>query len=207
MKDFLLLIFLFCSLSFFSQVEKVKFELEKTSLKININSGVYKSRIYSSNEAEKVNSFRQPAFFAQVYFPFKRSLDIPSNFELDKNEPNYYDRLFTACPIAVFHITDKGGNGVGLGQELSFKIAKKWFIKSQLAVIWIESSQQKNDGLRSGLNFHHYWYINYYMSKKSAFLFGYNHISNGKIFTSQTGALFDMIAIGFSHLFSSKIKN
>ena len=207
MRDFSLLIFLFCSLSFFSQVEKVKFELERTSLKININSGVYKSRIYSSNEAEKVNRFRQPAFFAQVYFPFKRSLDIPSNFELDKNEPNYYDRLFTACPIAVFHINDKGGNGVGLGQELSFKVAKKWFIKSQLAVIWIESSQQKNDGLRSGLNFHHYWYINYYMSKKSALLLGYNHISNGKIFTSQTGALFDMIAIGFSHLFSSKIKN
>ena len=171
MRDFSLLIFLFCSLSFFSQVEKVKFELEKTSLKININSGVYKSRIYSSNEAEKVNRFRQPAFFAQVYFPFKRSLDIPSNFELDKNEPNYYDRLFTACPIAVFHITDKGGNGVGLGQELSFKVAKKWFIKSQLAVIWIESSQQKNDGLRSGLNFHHYWYINYYMSKKRDVLF------------------------------------
>jgi hypothetical protein len=45
------------------------------------------------------------------------------------------------------------------------------------------------------------------VSKRSAILFGYNHISNGKIFTSQTGALFDMIAIGFSHLFSSKNNN
>ena len=33
---------------------------------------------------------------------------------------------------------------------------------------------------------------------------GYNHISNGKIFSREVGALFDMIVIGLSHRISRK---
>ena len=33
---------------------------------------------------------------------------------------------------------------------------------------------------------------------------GYNHISNGKIFSKEVGALFDMIVIGVSHRLANK---
>ena len=189
------------TISCWTQVEKVEFELEKTALKINFNTGLYRSRL--PNTISPTNSFRQPAFFAQVYFPFKRSLDTPSNFQMDKADSNFYDRLFTASPIAVFHLTNMGGNAVGLGQEISFKIATKTFIKSQLALVWVESNSQKNDGLKAGLNFHHYWYLAHYLNKKNALLVGYNHISNGKILSREVGSLFDMFTIGLSHNFAN----
>ena len=128
MKKLVLIVATIYSISIYSQVERVVFELEKTPLKVSINPGVYRSRLPGSSSIE--SSFRQPAFFAQVYFPFKRSLDTPSNFERSTFDSTYYDRLFTASPLAVFHLTEKGGNGIGLGQELSFKVAKKTFIKS-----------------------------------------------------------------------------
>jgi len=189
------------TISCWAQVEKVEFELEKTSLKINFNAGLYRSRL--PNTISPASSFLQPGFFAQVYFPFKRSLDTPSNFHMDKADSNFYDRLFTASPIAVFHLTNMGGNAVGLGQEISFKIANKTFIKSQLAVVWVESNSQKNDGLKAGLNFHHYWYLAHYLNKKNALLVGYNHISNGKILSREIGSLFDMFTIGWSHHFAN----
>jgi len=202
MKKVVFLLLILCSFDFYSQVEKVKFELEKTPFKFNINAGPYRSRFESGTEKEK--GFNQPAFFAQVYFPFKRSLDTPSNFKREKNDPNYYDRLFTACPIALFHLTDKGGNGVGLGQELSFKVKRKWFIKSQLAIVWLESSSNSNDGLEDGLNFHHHWYVSTYLNKQTALLFGFNHISNGKILDDEVGAIFDMFTFGFSYSLKPK---
>ena len=73
MRKFLVLVFLFQSGYILSQLEKVKFELEKTTLKVNFNGGVYKSRIYFPAGTDKANSFSQPAFFIQVYFPFKGS--------------------------------------------------------------------------------------------------------------------------------------
>ena len=179
------------------QVERVQFELEKTPFKFNLNAGPYRSRLGSGTDKE--NGFNQPAFFVQVYFPFKRSLDTPSNFERGNSDPDYYDRLFTVCPIALFHITDKGGNGVGLGQELSFRLKPKWFIKSQLALAWLEASSSINDGLESGLNFHHHWYVSTYLNKQTALLFGFNHISNGRILDDEIGANFDMLTFGFSY--------
>lgn len=202
MKNNILIVFILLTISLSGQVERVVFELEKTPLKISINPGFYRSRLPGSSSLER--SFRQPAFFAQVYFPFKRSLDIPSNFERSSYDSNYYDRLFTASPLAIFHLTEKGGNGIGLGQELSFKIFKKIFIKSQLAILWVESNAQKNDGLKSGLNFHHYWYISSYLSQNTAFSIGYNHISNGKILSRQLGAVFDMLTVGVCYTFSKK---
>ena len=194
MKIISLFLTLFFSTFIYSQAERVVFELEKTPLKVSINPGVYRSRLPGSISLE--SSFRQPAFFAQVYFPFKRSLDTPSNFQRSNFDSTYYDRLFTASPLAIFHLTEKGGNGIGLGQELSFKVAKKTFIKSQLAILWVESNAQKNDGLKSGLNFHHYWYISTYISQNIAVSLGYNHISNGKILSQQLGSVFDMLTAG-----------
>ena len=159
----------FYSVNCVSQLEKVQFELEKTTFKYSINAGIYKSRLLGANEIE--NSFKNFSVFAQVYFPFK---------------------------------TEKGGNAVGMGQEMSFKLQSKLFIKSQIAVVWVESNSQRNDGLQSGLNFHHYWHISYYLKSNTYMSIGYNHISNGKIFSKEVGALFDMIVIGVSHRLANK---
>jgi len=197
MKIVVLIFSLIFTISCWTQVEKVIFELEKTPLKFNFNTGLYKSRL--PNSISPASSFRQPAFFLQFYFPFKRSLDTPSNFEIDKNDINYYDRLFTASPMVVCYITNKGGNALGLGQELSFRLSNRSYIKTQLALVWVESNSYNNDGLQRGLNFQHYWYFSFYLNKKNAFLFGYSHISNGKILSKEVGCLFDMITIGLSH--------
>ena len=70
----------------FSQVEKVEFEIEKTFFKMSLNSGVYKSRL--SRASDRENSFRNFSIFAQVYFPFKRSLDKPrTSFKLTRLQP------------------------------------------------------------------------------------------------------------------------
>jgi hypothetical protein len=186
--------------NYFAQVEKVQFELEKTSFKMSLNSGLYKSRL--SGSSEKENSFRNFSIFAQVYFPFKRSLDKPESFNQSTKDSNFFDRLFTTSPVAVFHLTEKGGNAIGMGQELSFKIAKKTFLKSQIAVVWVESNSQRNDGLQSGLNFHHFWHFCSYINSKTYLSIGYNHISNGKIFSKEVGCLFDMVVVGIAHSFT-----
>ena len=180
-----------------SQLEKAYFEVEKTTFKYSLNTGIYKSRLSGANERE--NSFKNFSIFAQVYFPFKRALDTPNNFQKSEGDSTYFERLFSVCPVAVLHVTEKGGNAVGMVQELSFKITNKFFIRSQIAVVWVESNSQKNDGLQSGLNFHHFWQLSHYLSANTYLSVGYNHISNGKIFSKEVGALFDMVVIGFSH--------
>ena len=196
---FVIIIF---NIDFKAQLDPVKFKLEKNTFKYSLNSGIYKSRL--SGASAKENSFKNISFFAQVYFPFKRSLDVPENFNKLEGDSIYYERLFSISPMAVFHFTEKGGNAVGMGQEMSFKIAKKIFLKSQIAVVWVESNIQKNDGLQSGLNFHHYWHLASYINSNTYLSLGYNHISNGKIFSREVGALFDMIVIGLSHRMSRK---
>ena len=99
-----LILTIFFSQRKFSQMEKVEFELEKTPFKMSLNSGVYKSRLSGASERE--NSFRNFSIFAQVYFPFKRSLDKPENFSQSNLASNFFDRLFTASPVAVFHLTE-----------------------------------------------------------------------------------------------------
>ena len=204
MKSFIIALglMIFYNLNLIAQIETVKFELEKTTFKYSLNSGIYKSRL--SGATNKENSFRNISFFAQVYFPFKRSLDIPKKFKISEGDSLYFERLFSISPIAVFHFTEKGGNAVGMGQEMSFKISKKTFLKSQIAVVWVESNAQKNDGLQSGLNFHHYWHLASYVKPNTYFSFGYNHISNGKIFSKELGALFYMLVIGISHRIPQK---
>ena len=199
---FLLLIAIIFNTNLRAQYEPVRFKLEKTTFKFSFNSGIYKSRL--SGASDKENSFKNISFFAQVYFPFKRSLDVPKNFNKSEGDSIYFERLFSISPMAVLQFTDKGGNAVGMGQEMSFKIAEKLFLKSQIAVVWVESNIQKNDGLQSGLNFHHYWHLASYINKNTYFSLGYNHISNGKIFSREVGALFDMIVIGLSHRISRK---
>ena len=54
-----------------------------------------------------------------------------------------------------------------INEDVIFKIAKKTFLKSQLAVVWVESNSQKNDGLQSGLNFHHFWHFCSYINSKT----------------------------------------
>ena len=197
-----LLVIIIFNISFKAQLDPVNFKLEKTTFKYSLNSGIYKSRL--SGASEKENSFKNISFFAQVYFPFKRSLDVPKNFNKSEGDSIYFERLFSISPMAVFHLTEKGGNAVGMGQEMSFKIATKLFLKSQISVVWVESNIQKNDGLQSGLNFHHYWHLASYINQNTYFSLGYNHISNGKIFSRDVGSLFDMIVIGLSHRISKK---
>ena len=196
---FVIIIF---NIGFKAQLDSVKYKLEKTTFKYSLNSGIYKSRLPGASEKE--NSFKNISFFAQVYFPFKRSLDVPKNFNKSEGDSIYFERLFSISPMAVFHFTEKGGNAVGMGQEMSFKIAKKIFLKSQIAVVWVESNIEKNDGLQSGLNFHHYWHLASYINPNTYLSIGYSHISNGKIFSREVGALFDMIVIGLSHRMSRK---
>ena len=197
-----LLVVIIFNISFKAQLDPVKFKLEKTTFKYSLNSGIYKSRL--SGASEKENSFKNISFFAQVYFPFKRSLDVPKNFNKSEGDSIYFERLFSISPMTVFQFTERGGNAVGMGQEMSFKVAKKLFLKSQIAVVWVESNIQKNDGLQSGLNFHHYWHLASYINQNTYFSLGYNHISNGKIFSRDVGSLFDMIVIGLSHRMSKK---
>ena len=200
LSSLLLLTVLFSYINCNSQLEKVQFELEKSTFKFSINSGGYKSRLPGAYKKE--NSFKNFSVFAQLYFPFKRSLDIPQNFQKFEGDSSYYERLFSISPIAVFHFTEKGGSAVGMGQEMSFKLLKKLFIKSQIAVVWVESNAQKNDGLQSGLNFHHFWHFSCYLKPNTYWSLGYNHISNGKIFSKEVGALFDMIVVGINHRFN-----
>ena len=197
-KVLLLLISLFCISPQwgFSQIQKGEFELEVVPLKISLNTGIYRSRLdlYPGPQG----GFNQPGMFIQVYFPFQRSFDHPENFKRKRNDSTYYDRLFSVRPLALFHITDKGGNGLALGQELCFKLKRRLFFKSQLAIIWVEASNKVDDGLVRGLNFHHYWHFSYFLNKKLALSIGLNHISNGRILASTLGANYDMLTTGLS---------
>ena len=80
-----ILITIFIAFNSYTQVEKVEFELEKTPFKISLNTGVYRSRFDLPVDAN-VNSFQNFSIFAQVYFPFKRSLDKPENFKKPKTD-------------------------------------------------------------------------------------------------------------------------
>ena len=92
---FVIIIF---NIGFKAQLDPVKFKLEKTTFKYSLNSGIYKSRL--SGASVKENSFKNISFFAQVYFPFKRSLDVPENFNKSEGDSTYYERLF----LSLIHI-------------------------------------------------------------------------------------------------------
>jgi len=198
-RGLLILIFILSLLpeTSYAQLKKGEFVMEIVPLKVSLNGGLYRSRLglYPGPQS----GFNQPGIFIQVYFPFQRSMDHPENFKRSRDDSTYYGRLFSVRPLAIFHITDKGGNGLALGQELSFKIKRKLFFESQLAIIWVEASSNIDDGLMRGLNFHHYWHFSYFLNKKLALSFGFNHISNGRILASTGGANYDMLTTGLSY--------
>lgn len=185
----------------FAGITRAKYELELIPFKCSINGGLYRSRLAESTPEEK--RYNRPSLFIQTYFPFKRSIDFPENFS---NDSSYYDRLFSATPYAVFHLTDKWGNAVGVGQELSIRIVKRVYAKSQIGIVWVESSTMVNDGLKTGFNFHNYWFLSVFVSQNTALSFGYNHISNGRVFAPQQTSIYDMMTIGVSHSFKRKRK-
>ena len=133
--------------------------------------------------------------------PFKRPLDKTENFSQSNLDSIFFYKLFTAISVAVSHFTEKSSNALGMGQELSFKIEKKTFLKSQIALVWVESNSQKNDGLQSGLNFHHFLHFFSYINSKTYLSTGYNYISNCKIFSKDVSSLFEMIVLGIAYSF------
>ena len=60
-------------------------------------------------------------------------------------------------------------------------------------------------GLKSGINFHHFWHFSTYINANTYISIGYNHISNGKIFSKEVGSLFDMLVLGISYSFQDRI--
>lgn len=188
--------------STFAALQEAKYKLEIVPFKISLNGGLYRSRI--ANALPEKRSYSNPAFFIQVYFPFKRSIDHPDNFSEDTGTAKHYDRLFSATPYAIFHVTENFGYCAGVGQELSIRVVKRVYAKIQLALAFTESLPSSNDGLKSGFNFHNFWYLSTFISRTTAVSLGYTHISNGRIFRPSDTSLFDMLTVGVSHSFRRK---
>lgn len=175
--------------------KKGKIKLEIVPFKLSLNPGIYRSRLGADTP------FNQLGGFMQLYFPFQRSLDKLEKFKKVKKDSTYYGRLFSVRPLALFHVTNKGGNGLGLGIEFSFRAKKRFFIKPQLGIVWVEANSAVDDGLMRGLNFHHYWPVSYCINQRIAVSLGFNHISNGNFLSSKPTSNYDMITTGFSYTF------
>jgi len=204
MKSILTLvtILILTSSASYAGVKKAKYKLEVIPFKCSLNGGVYRSRL--ANAIPPKRSYNNPTGFVQVFFPFKRSIDLPENFSENDSTPKYYDRLFSATPYAVFHVTEDLGNAAGLGQQLSIRIVKRWYANIQIAIAWTESQRNTNDGLKTGFNFHNYWHLSTFLSRNTALSFGYTHISNGRVFRPADSSIFDMLTLGVSHSFRKK---
>ncbi len=205
MKRIIILIFLGYAFITFGQVAKQstffsgKSKLEIVPFKLNIKPGVYRSRLDIDPTIE--NRFSQFSGFVQLYFPFQRSIDKTSSFDGSINDSLVYGRLFSIRPLATLQVTNRGGNCAGLGMELSFRLLKRFFLAAQLNLVWVEANNNVPDGLRRGLNFHHYWYASYFINQKISLSLGFNHISNGNFLSSNPTSVFDMITPGVSFRF------
>lgn len=177
--------------------KEAKHKMEIVPFRASFNTGLYKSRLAEWTDIRQ-RQYAQPSFMVQLYLPFKRSVDTPESFEEGYKNDDYYDRLFAAKPFLLFHLTEKLGNASGLGQELTFRVHSRWFANIQLAVAWVESPANTNDGLKTGWNFHNYWYLSCFVTKKFTLNAGYIHISNGRVWTPDQSSLFDMITVGTS---------
>jgi hypothetical protein len=204
----LLIIFLIFKLSFtWCQVKeerkpsfsKAKVELEVVPLKLSFNPGIYRSRLGINPALE--NKFNQFGAFIQLYLPFQRSLDKVEAFEEKGKDSAYFGRLVSIRPVALVHITNRGGNCAGLGIELSLRLSKRFFFTPQISLVWVEANNLVSDGLRRGLNFHHYWHFSYCITSKIAVTAGFNHISNGNFLSSKPSSNYDMITTGVSYVF------
>ena len=182
-----------------SYYSKGKVKLEIVPFKMSINPGIYRSRIHVTPGVE--NKFNQLGGFVQFYFPFQRSIDKLENFKKVAKDSSYYGRLIAIRPLALIHVTNKGGNGTGLGIEFSLRLKKRLFFKPQLNLVWVEADNSVDDGLKRGLNFHHFWYLSYFISHKTAISLGFNHISNGDFLSSRPTSNYDMITVGVSYSF------
>lgn len=183
--------------SVFAGFREAKHKMEIVPFKFSANTGLYRSRISGATPIKI--ELNNPAFFAQVFFPFKRSIDDPKYFNGNDSTSLYYDRLFAATPYVVFHVTEDMGNASGLGQELSIRIVKRLYAKIQIAIAWTESRAATNDGLKTGFNFHNYWYLSTFLSRHSSLNIGVVHISNGRVFRPSDSAVFDMLTFGVSY--------
>jgi hypothetical protein len=197
-------ILLFSANFVFAGLKQAKYKMEIVPFKFSVNGGVYRSRLAGRTPPKR--EYKNPAMFVQVYLPFKRSLDYPKYFDGNDSTSVYYDRLFSAVPYAVFHVTEDLGNAAGLGQELSVRIVKRVYAKAQIAIAWTESQAATNDGLKTGFNFHNYWYVSTFLSRNTAVSVGYTHISNGRVFRPSDSSIFDMLTIGISHSFVKRKK-
>lgn len=181
----------------FAGLNEAKLKMEVVPFKFSANAGLYRSRI--SDAVPVKREMNNPAFFVQVFFPFKRSIDNPKYFTGNDSTSVYYDRLFSATPYVVFHMTEDQGNASGLGQELSIRVVKRLYAKIQIAIAWTESQAATNDGLKTGFNFHNYWYLSTFLSRHASLNVGFVHISNGRIFRPSDSSVFDMMTVGFSY--------
>jgi hypothetical protein len=200
----LITVLLLTSNASFAGVKEAKYKMEIVPFKFSINGGMYRSRLANAIPAKR--SYNNPALFVQVYLPFKRSIDHSASFSENDSTVKYYDRLFYAIPYAVFHVTEEFGNAAGIGQELSVRVVKRLYAKIQIAIAWTESMASTNDGLKTGFNFHNYWYLSTFLSRNTALSVGFNHISNGRVFRPSDSSIFDMLTIGVSHSFRKKKK-
>jgi len=204
MKRLFILIFIvYNGIAFGQEIKESRFfsakaKLEVVPFKLNLNPGIYRSRLDLNPAVE--NRFNQLGGFVQLYFPFQRSIDKAISFEGDKDSL-VCGRLFSIRPLATLQMTNKGGNCAGLGMELSFRLLKRFFLAAQLNLVWVEANNNVPDGLRRGLNFHHYWYASYFVNQKLSFSLGFNHISNGNFLSSNPTSVFDMITPGVSFVF------
>ncbi|MFT6745725.1 MAG: hypothetical protein ACJAZ2_000059 [Glaciecola sp.] len=64
-------------------------------------------------------------------------MDLPEHFDGNDSTSVYYDRLFSASPYAVFHVTEDMGNAAGIGQELSIRVVKRVYAKVQIAKVYL----------------------------------------------------------------------
>ncbi|MFT6747848.1 MAG: hypothetical protein ACJAZ2_002205 [Glaciecola sp.] len=195
----LITVILLSSNAAFAGLKEAKHKMEVVPFKFSLNGGVYRSRLANAIPAKR--EYNNPAFFVQVFLPFKRSVDLPEHFDGNDSTSVYYDRLFSASPYAVFHVTEDMGNAAGIGQELSVRVVKRVYAKIQIAIAWTESQAATNDGLKTGFNFHNYWYLSTFLSRNTALSVGYTHISNGRVFRPSDSSIFDMLTVGVSHTF------
>lgn len=144
---------------------------------IGIHTGIFKDKILNSPY-----KFSNSATLLEFSLPFYWAM-LPKDQDISLENAN---PVFKIKPSILTMLLSTGSTALGFSNLFSFKIFDDLYLNYNLGFVWVmtQTSKGEGDGMQHGLNFLHFFSLQYELQKRFHLVMGMTHISNGKILSS-----------------------
>ncbi len=200
----LIFIFLFFSITYFSQTNDRKTMLDSINKSRENQRGVFKLYIKKLKVEVIAGVFRNRETSNQGFEPINLTYNIYLPFQFDLNYLNIpaKEKILKINPNLIIHHSKYGNYAIGLGNRFSFLIHKKMYLSYQIGLVWCEPVKKNtNDGINfMGFCFQHQFSFSYILNKHIELSANVLHISNANLFKGVKNNQ-DVLGVGIAYQF------